>query len=371
MAETTQSTTSNSSYSAFIPELWSQKLNNMLEKNCVMLQCVNRNWEGEIKNQGDTVKIITPAKVSVSTLTDDNISYSSLAPTSMDLKIDQKKFFAFKIDDVSAVQSNTDIMEAHLSNAKKAIEEVQDSYLLGLHTDVPTANIVGSEESPITLSKTTIYENFVNLALALKNSDAVHSGVRPWVVINPTIESYLLQSSEFISAYNVADETLREGSIGRIAGNLSKLGLTIRGTHGEGTEPKGSLYQLSNQVTLGISEKAAIENLKNITSQLISQEELARERICSNIDIQDSISRSLGILKYARTIAHDEALQLLSNVRLGIVSGQLKDVPLLTIDKLMTDVEPATLMVNSGKNLSAAQRDVARADLLRKALEEV
>lgn len=218
MAETTQSTTSNSSYSAFIPELWSQKLNNMLEKNCVMLQCVNRNWEGEIKNQGDTVKIITPAKVSVSTLTDDNISYSSLAPTSMDLKIDQKKFFAFKIDDVSAVQSNTDIMEAHLSNAKKAIEEVQDSYLLGLHTDVPTANIVGSEESPITLSKTTIYENFVNLALALKNSDAVHSGARPWVVINPTIESYLLQSSEFISAYNVADETLREGSIGRIAG---------------------------------------------------------------------------------------------------------------------------------------------------------
>lgn len=160
-------------------------------------------------------------------------------------------------------------------------------------------------------------------------------------------------------------------TIGRIAGNLSKLGLTIRGTHGEGTEPKGSLYQLSNQVTLGISEKAAIENLKNITSQLISQEELARERICSNIDIQDSISRSLGILKYARTIAHDEALQLLSNVRLGVVSGQLKDVPLLTIDKLMTDVEPATLMVNSGKNLSAAQRDVARADLLRKALEEV
>ena len=160
-------------------------------------------------------------------------------------------------------------------------------------------------------------------------------------------------------------------AIGRIAGNLSKLGLTIRGTHGEGTEPKGSLYQLSNQVTLGISEKAAIENLKNITSQLISQEELARERICSNIDIQDSISRSLGILKYAHTITHDEALQLLSNVRLGIVSGQLKDVPLLTIDKLMTDVEPATLMVNSGKNLSAAQRDVARADLLRKALEEV
>ena len=76
----------------------------------------------------------------------------------------------------------------------------------------------------------------------------------------------------------------------------------------------------------------------------------------------------LGILRYARTITHDEALRLLSNVRLGIVSGQLKDVSLATIDKLMTDVEPATLMVNSGKSLTAAQRDTARADLLRKSL---
>ncbi len=255
---TTQSTTSTSSYSAFIPELWSQKLNNMLEKNCVMLQCVNRNWEGEIKNQGDTVKIITPAEVSVSTLTDDTISYSSLTPTSMDLKIDQKKFFAFKIDDVSAVQSNTDIMEAHLTNAKKAIEEVQDSYLLGLHTDVPTANIVGSEDSPITLSKTTIYENFVNLALALKNSDAVHSGVRPWVVINPTIESYLLQSSEFISAYNVADETLREGSIGRIAGMDVLVSTNL-------TDVNSKYYVLAgtNEAITFASQLSKIESLRD------------------------------------------------------------------------------------------------------------
>ena len=221
MSETTPTTTTSSystTYSTFIPEIWSQKLNQMLEKNCVMLQCVNRNWEGDIKNQGDTVKIITPAEVSVSTLTTDTITYSSLTPTSKDLVIDQRKFFAFKIDDVAKVQSNTNIMEAHLNNAKKAIEEVQDSYLLGLHTDVPEDNTVGTEELPITLDKSTIYENFVKLSLALKNSNAVHAGVRPWVIINPNIEAYLLQSPEFISAYNVADETLREGSIGRIAG---------------------------------------------------------------------------------------------------------------------------------------------------------
>lgn len=205
-------------YSTFIPEIWSKKLNQMLEKNCVMMQCVNKNWEGEISQQGDTVKIITPADVTVSTLTSDNITYTSLAPKSQDLIIDQKKFFAFKIDDVAKVQSNMDIMEAHLVNAKKAIEEVQDSYLLAMHTDVTESNTVGSESSPITLDKSTIYEHFVKLSLALKNSDAVHAGVRPWVVINPNIESYLLQSPEFIKAYNVADETLRDGAIGRIAG---------------------------------------------------------------------------------------------------------------------------------------------------------
>lgn len=57
------STHTTNSYSAFIPEIWSQKLNSMLQKECVMLQCVNRNYEGEIKNQGDSVKIITPAAV--------------------------------------------------------------------------------------------------------------------------------------------------------------------------------------------------------------------------------------------------------------------------------------------------------------------
>lgn len=209
--------TSTAHYSAFIPEIWSQKLNNMLTKNCVMLQCVNKNYEGEIKNQGDTVKIITPAAVSISTVSDSAITYSELNPTEADLVIDQKKFFAFKIGDIAQAQANQDIMEAHLQNAKSAIEEVQDSYLLGQHAYVDSNNIVGGT-TPVTLNKTTIYSYFVELALKLKNSNAVNNNQKPWVVINPTIESYLLQSTEFIGAHNVADETLREGAIGRVAG---------------------------------------------------------------------------------------------------------------------------------------------------------
>ncbi len=255
------SQTSTNAYSVFIPEIWSQKLNNMLTKECVMLQCVNRNWEGEIKNQGDKVKIIQPADVTISTLGTDTLEYKELTPTSTDLVIDQKKFFAFKINDVAQVQSNTDIMEAHLRNAKKAIEEVQDAYLLSLHSSVPSANTVGTESSAISLDKTTIYSKFVDLALRLKNSDAVSAGVRPWVVINPTIESYLLQSSEFISAHNVADKTLREGAIGRIAGMDVLVSTNL-------TAVSNKYYVLAgtNEAITFASQLAKIESLRDQSS---------------------------------------------------------------------------------------------------------
>lgn len=249
--------TSTAHYSAFIPEIWSQKLNNMLTKNCVMLQCVNRNYEGEIKNQGDTVKIITPAEVSISTVTDSAITYSELNPTEVDLVIDQKKFFAFKIGDVAQAQANQDIMEAHLQSAKNAIEEVQDAFLLGQHANVDSNNIIGGTTA-VTLDKSTIYSHFVQLALKLKNANAVNNSQKPWVVINPTIESYLLQSTEFISAYNVADETLREGAIGRIAGMdvLVSTNLTA-------TDSKYYVLAGTNEAVTFASQLSKIESLRD------------------------------------------------------------------------------------------------------------
>lgn len=245
------------SYSAFIPEVWSQKLNNMLAKNCVMLQCVNRNYEGEIKNQGDSVKIVTPSAVSISTLDTDALVYNELTPAETDLVIDQKKFFAFKINDVAQAQANQDIMEAYLQNAKKAIEEVQDTFLLGQHANVASTNIVGGTTA-VALDKTTIYSSFVELALKLKNADAVSNNQKPWVVINPTIESYLLQSTEFIGAHNVADETLREGAIGRIAGMDVLVSTNL-------TSTAGKYYVLAgtNEAITFASQLSKVESLRD------------------------------------------------------------------------------------------------------------
>ena len=258
MTENETQTTQTNAYSAFIPQIWSKKLNAMLEKNCVMMQCVNRNYEGDIANQGDKVKIITPADVAISTVGSENISYSELEPTSTELTIDQKKYFAFKINDVAQAQANQDIMTAHLESARRAIEEVQDSFLLGMHADVDSANIVGSEASAVELDKSTIYSKFVELAMKLKNANALTGNKKPWVIINPTIESYLLQSTEFIGAHNVADETIREGAIGRIAGMDVLVSTNL-------TSTSGVFYVLAgtNDAITFASQLAKIESLRD------------------------------------------------------------------------------------------------------------
>lgn len=159
-------------------------------------------------------------------------------------------------------------------------------------------------------------------------------------------------------------------AMGRIAENLSKLGLTLRGAYGEGSDAKCAMYQLSNQVTLGISEETAIENLKNITMQLVAQERNSRETMVESIRTKDIISRSCGILLYARLINNEEAMSLLSNIRLGIATKTVDAVPFDVIDRLLIDIQPATLMCKEGKRLSPQERDALRAELISQTLNK-
>ena len=155
------------------------------------------------------------------------------------------------------------------------------------------------------------------------------------------------------------------GAVHRIGANLSKLGLTIRGLYGEGSKPVGAFFQLSNQVTLGISEKAAIDNLRNITAQLITQEMKARDSILNNIEVEDKISRALGTLKSALIMDHSEAMSLLSLVRLGVSSKKLTTLSTDSIDKLIVEIQPASIMTKYGEDMTPQQRDIKRAEMIR------
>lgn len=161
------------------------------------------------------------------------------------------------------------------------------------------------------------------------------------------------------------------GAMSRIASNLSKLGLTIRGTYGEGSKSIGALYQLSNQITLGLSENEAIENLRAITVQLMEEERKARAQMSEEIAWQDKIDRAAGVLKSARVLSSSEFMELLSYIRLGLSTGVLQGVTTQELNALMVNAQPATLMARAGKQLDETQRDVLRADMAREVCAKI
>lgn len=159
------------------------------------------------------------------------------------------------------------------------------------------------------------------------------------------------------------------GSMYRLSSNIAKIGLTFRGCCGEGSEPKGAMYQLSNQVTLGLDEMTAIENLMNIAGQFASQERTLRNEMAKSEVTADRVCRSLGILQNARILSTDEFMKLISNVRLGISVGIINGIGLETIGKLIVEMQPATLLCLTDSNLSAERRDSVRASMVRERLK--
>lgn len=157
------------------------------------------------------------------------------------------------------------------------------------------------------------------------------------------------------------------GQIHKLINTVSKLGLTFRGAFGEGTKAVGDMYQLSNQITLGISEESAIKNLKAITLQLCAQERATREELMKSVNTEDAIFRAYGTLKWARLLTTKELMENLSLVRLGSVAGKL-NVPIETVNELMISMQPASINARAGQRLEEQERDIVRATEVRNKL---
>lgn len=153
------------------------------------------------------------------------------------------------------------------------------------------------------------------------------------------------------------------GEIGRIAETVSKIGLTIRGTYGEGSKCDASLYQLSNQVTLGLTEQAAIQNLTTLAGQIIDKEKKERN-LLNRTALEDYVYRAWGILTNARVLTSKEMMGLVSRVRLGVDCGILHLAqPQLPI-QLLIETQPNMLLLEQ-KAGTPQERDVKRAEIFR------
>ncbi|MGG1678372.1 protein arginine kinase [Neobacillus sp. NRS-1170] len=158
--------------------------------------------------------------------------------------------------------------------------------------------------------------------------------------------------------------------INRIIPAIHQLGLVVRGIYGEGSEALGNIFQISNQITLGKSEEDIGRDLMGVVSQLISQERSAREalRKTSNIQLEDRVFRSLGVLSNSRIIESNEAAKCLSDVRLGIDMGYINDMPKTILNELMILTQPGFLQQYAGGPLRPHERDIRRAALIRERL---
>ncbi len=151
---------------------------------------------------------------------------------------------------------------------------------------------------------------------------------------------------------------------------VGKLGLIVRGLYGEGTQVLGDLYQISNQFTLGKSEAEIIEIVESVVPNITSYERMAREALVTDNrkQLEDRVWRSYGMLKMARMLSSEETMHLLSQVRLGVNLGLIKDLSLETLNELFILTLPAHLQKLEGKELEATQRNEIRATFVRKRL---
>ncbi len=157
----------------------------------------------------------------------------------------------------------------------------------------------------------------------------------------------------------------------RILDAINNFGINIRGIYGESTEGTGDMYQLSNQQTLGISEKEIVKNLNIIVEKIIDQERQARKILAKDqLDLEDMIYRSYGILTNCRKISLEEVRDLLSNIKLGTDLGLINELTDLKVQKLYLYTKPANLQKYLGSQYEAIERDIKRAEVIQSIIKE-
>jgi protein arginine kinase len=159
--------------------------------------------------------------------------------------------------------------------------------------------------------------------------------------------------------------------ISKVLQGLAQVGLTFRGMYGEGSEVVGNFFQLSNQTTLGSSEHELLDHLGKMVHQVMDYEEQARQVLLRDAPaiIEDKVWRAYGLLRYARSLSFEEAMNLLSGVRLGVGVGLIPDVGMYTMNKLLVHSQPAHLAAAEGVSPTDPDLPIRRARFVRKILE--
>lgn len=205
----------------FIPELWNARLLNALDKAHVFAGLVNRDYEGEIKKQGDTVHINTIGEVTIGTYTKDtdfSTGPQALTATDSTLVINQAKYFNFAVDDIDTAQAAGDIMDKAMQRAAYGLADAADKYLADqLAAAITTANGNQVGTQAVALTKENVYENIVKMKTILDKANVPTTG--RWLVVPPEMVALILQDDRFVKTGGTkAEDTLANGWVARAVG---------------------------------------------------------------------------------------------------------------------------------------------------------
>ena len=205
----------------FIPELWNARLLNALDKAHVFAGLVNRDYEGDIKKQGDTVHINTIGEVTIGTYTKDTDFTSgpqALTATDSTLVINQAKYFNFAVDDIDTAQAAGDIMDKAMQRAAYGLADAADKYLADqLAAAITTANGNQVGTTAVALTKENVYENIVKMKTILDKANVPTTG--RWLVVPPEMVALILQDDRFVKTGGTkAEDTLANGWVARAVG---------------------------------------------------------------------------------------------------------------------------------------------------------
>ncbi|MFH0938703.1 MAG: protein arginine kinase [Planctomycetota bacterium] len=153
---------------------------------------------------------------------------------------------------------------------------------------------------------------------------------------------------------------------------VAKINLAVRGLYGEGSEASGHFYQISNQVTLGRNEEDIVRNVEQVIPTIVGYEHRARQTLLANDRkrLEDRVCRAYGLLKHAQLLPSDEAMMLLSALRMGVHLGLLNDLTMRVVNELFIFTQPAHLQKITGRALDPIERDIRRAEFVRAKLNQ-
>lgn len=284
-----------------------------------------------------------------------------------------KKFYSCNVDVLSDAEK-TAMMERHIISPLLIAKEQRTGLIL---SDDEKISIMINEEDHIRIQSITggmnIKEAFdgANFADDITNDlfDFAFHEKYGYLSSCPTNVGTGLRASYmmFLPALTVA------GKIVKLSEELGQYGITLRGTYGEASKSLGSLYQISNQKTLGGTEKDIIEGLNRIVEQVMKQERRQREYILTHSydEFEDKVHRSYGVLKYAKQLSSADAMTLLAQIKLGSDMELIRFHQAYNVHELMMEIQPGNLQCQLDKNIGSANRDKFRADYIRKKLPEL